>query len=169
MTQVVRQGASALKARTDESLVKGDGQVSNTVRHVIGLLVGLAALPTVYYGFAIGSQLLLRRYGDMPVSSDAAVRHTLILVGVAVLVAVLVGWQWLSPLAPLLSGAGLSVVGAFWMIDLDAASESVSADLSSPAYPGVSGVYLFLGIAVLLTSLSPTRWRVRRGSPDAPH
>lgn len=133
----------------------------NSLRHVIGLLVGLAALPAVYYGLGIGTSRLMGRLGSDTLPEVTA-RYAVMVAGAGIVVAVLTGWQRLSPLAPLLTGAPLSLVGALWGIDPKGfALEIVRIDPHATAYAGASGLYLFIGLVVLLAALPPSRWRSR--------
>ncbi|GAA2215118.1 hypothetical protein GCM10009850_105850 [Nonomuraea monospora] len=139
----------------------------DTMRHVIGAVVGLAALPVIYYGLAIASHRLLDRIGDFDVSSEGTGLYVTMLVGVGIVLAVLAGWQLLSPLAPLLAGAGLSLVGGIWAIDPGAAVLELVSFPAASGLVGASGVYLLIGVMMLLLAFVPSRWRSRRAAaPD---
>ncbi|GLW11135.1 hypothetical protein Misp01_62630 [Microtetraspora sp. NBRC 13810] len=134
----------------------------NGVRHVIGALVGLISLPGLYYGLEVGPARLARAVTIFQMAE--AYVPAAGLAGCGVLIALLTSWQWLSPLAALLSGAPLCAIGVLWVLEPVLAFE-LSQRLALPGYTafaGGTGLYLLIGSALLITALFPSRWRSRR-------
>jgi hypothetical protein len=81
----------------------------NGLRHLVGAIVGLAALPLVLYLLAMQVKFIDRA---TETSNPDELRWAgLWLAGAGVVVGVLAGWRRLSPLAALIPGLGLAVAG----------------------------------------------------------
>ncbi|WP_116245936.1 YIP1 family protein [Nocardiopsis sp. FIRDI 009] len=137
------------------------------LRHLVGLLAGVALAPVLWIAAAWGADLLPRLAdGDVTVSSvSAAVVLCLTGVGGAYLVAGRV-----SPLFAAAGGAPLIAL-ALWPVAAPA-SMAAALDWLDPEvflYPDGPGaaVALPLGVLLLCSAMTPTRWRATRDVPGA--
>lgn len=140
-----------------------DAAVSPEVRHLIGVVAGLAALPLVYYLTEAGARALRAAYAEFR-PAPAGLGY---LTAVAAIVVLLAAWSWLSPLAALACGLPLTAVAALFAFDLDVALD-LAGRLPSFAVPageppgtlaGVTGLYAVIGALLVLSALLP---RTRR-------
>lgn len=86
--------------------------MASGARHLIGVIVGLAAIPLVLYLMSRQVELVAQATQN---ASVADLRWAgACLVGAGAVVGVLACWRWLSPLAALIAGLGLAVMGGLW-------------------------------------------------------
>lgn len=132
----------------------------NGVRHLLGVLIGVVALPCVYLGLTYGPEQTLRY-----ASPASAWPWLLALAGAALLVGVLATWRWVSPLASLLTGLPLIALGLMWVITPSLAADVANMlnvfPITAGGVAGSSGLYLAVGVILLPACVSVARWRGR--------
>jgi len=144
--------------------------MNNAARHVIGLVVGVLALPALVLLLCYGITEVSRGYRVMASASPAGIAAV---VAGGLLLGVVCGSR-LSPLASLLPGLALFAYGLVWMIDpfvisryaLDAMPETLGSGLLT--LEG-TGMLLVLGTALLVASVPPSRWRAMPKPPPVPY
>ncbi|WP_157549946.1 hypothetical protein [Nonomuraea candida] len=141
--------------------------MSNGARHALGVVAGLLLPPLVAAGLWYGT-------GDLTLQLQQSFRISWVAVGVlaatAVVLAFLLGSR-LSPVASLLGGLLLAAAGVMPFAELLGA-RPLPLDL----LPGVmrsgfttvtaSGLQAVLGVALVVASLFPSRWRGRPAARD---
>jgi hypothetical protein len=140
--------------------------MSNRARHWWGVLAALVLAPAIAAGVAYGTWRTLSGAQQFGVTSAeyrigiAAFAITAILLGIAV-------GSRLSPLASLLPGLALTVLGAMWAAAPQAARDN-TGDLLPSSLEKVNsgylsaasmGLFLMVGLVLLIGSLFPARWR----------
>ncbi|WP_149259097.1 hypothetical protein [Actinomadura sp. K4S16] len=158
--------------------------MSNGARHGLGVLIGLVVTPVIALclcysvtKFNRGIQFFLQRNDDRWVGA-----------GLVIVAAVLVGavaGSRLSPLASLVPGSVYTAVGFVWVASPRWAFEhSGRESLREGALSGFGsiseriqlgytmlgayGFLLLLGVALLVASLAPSRWKSRKAAAAAP-
>ena len=140
--------------------------MSNRARHWWGVLAGLVLAPAIAAGVAYGTWRTLSGAQQFGVTSAeyrigiAAFAVTAILLGIAV-------GSRLSPVASLLSGLALSALGGLWAGAPEAARDNTgdllpsSLEKVNSGYLSAAGMGLFMlvGLVLLIGSLFPARWR----------
>jgi hypothetical protein len=154
--------------------------MSNGARHGIGVVVGLVVTAAVAVCLMWGTnrmliyfQLYLHR-GNYRWTGAAA------LVVAAVLIGLVAGTR-ASPVASLIPGVAFTATGALWVVAPIWMSGHTARKLPTTLdrgyqFVGPYGVLLILGVALLVASLAPSRWRARTaggaprfaGPPPAP-
>lgn len=143
--------------------------MSNGARHAFGAVAGLILTPVLAAGLSYGSS-------EVVVSYQRALSVSWLGIGVVaasgVLFALLIGSR-LSPLASLIAGLAFTLLGValplaqMLRMDVpmvpDGLPRQLSMGYSTLLY---SGMFLFLGVALLVASMFPSRWRSAR--PPAP-
>ncbi|WP_327092882.1 hypothetical protein OIE66_20235 [Nonomuraea sp. NBC_01738] len=133
------------------------------VRHLVGALAGLVALPALYYLTEAGARALRLGYAGFS-ASPAGLGY---LAGAALLAAALALWPGLSPVAAVVCGLPLAAVGALFATELEVALLLAGVlPGGTPGEPagllaGVSGLYTLLGVMLGASALVPHRWRGR--------
>ncbi|MFI6503126.1 hypothetical protein [Nonomuraea typhae] len=132
-------------------------------RHVAGAVVGLFALPAVYYLTEAGARALRAGYtGFVPGPAGFGC-----LCAVAALAGLLTGWHRLSPLAALTCGLPLVLLGALFATELELALR-LAAGLprwgalrgeAPGTLAGVTGLYTLVGGLLVVSALFRTRSR----------
>ncbi|MEV2274164.1 YIP1 family protein [Nocardiopsis sp. NPDC049922] len=135
------------------------------LRHLVGLLAGIALTPVLWIAVAWGADILPRiTGGDVTIAS---------VLSVVVLCLVGIGGAYLaaghvSPLFAASSGALLTAL-ALWPVTAPASLGAVLGwlDPESFVFPGGAGtaVALPLGVLLLCSAMTPTRWRALREAP----
>ncbi|MER6580452.1 hypothetical protein [Nonomuraea sp. NPDC001023] len=135
--------------------------MSNGARHGLGVVAGLLLPPLI-------AACLMYGIGELGLTM--ATRYTVSWLGLAVIavagagLAVLAGSR-LSPIASLLGGLAYTALGLVPAVELGAGirvipgglvTGSLGAGLQTTIY---TGVMLFLGVALLVVSAFPSRWR----------
>ncbi|MCW2938356.1 MAG: hypothetical protein JWN00_1341 [Actinomycetia bacterium] len=143
-----------------------------SARHVVGVVVGLAApfaiAAPAMYGVGTSYERLVRY-----VQTGTASYGSLALIGVAgVLIGLLTGSR-ISPLAALIPGAVFTGYGAIWIVR-PASAVNLIPHLPSTFDRGYqtlggSGALLLAGIALLASALFPSRWRSTTTGPVGRH
>ncbi len=140
--------------------------MSNRARHWWGVLAGLVLAPAIAAGVAYGTWRTLSGAQQFGVTSTeyrigiGAFAITAILLGIAV-------GSRLSPLASLLAGLALTALGGLWAGAPEVARDNTvdllpsSLDKVNAGYVSAAGMGLFLmvGLVLLIGSLFPARWR----------
>ncbi|MFI6574544.1 YIP1 family protein [Nocardiopsis sp. NPDC050513] len=135
------------------------------LRHLVGLLAGIALTPVLWIAVAWGADLLPQiTEGDLTVASVlSVVVMCLVGIGGAYLVA-----GHVSPLFAASSGALLTAL-ALWPVIAPASPGAVLGWLDPESFllPGGAGsaVALPLGVLLLCSAMAPTRWRGLREAP----
>ena len=144
--------------------------MNNAARHVIGVVVGALALPALVLLLCYGIMEVSRNYREMASASPAGI---VAMVAAGALLGVVCGSR-LSPLASLIPGLVLLAYGVVWMIDpfvisryaMDAMPETLGFGLLTMES---TGVFLVLGVALLVASVPPSRWRAVSRPPAVPY
>ncbi|GAA1542591.1 hypothetical protein GCM10009678_26330 [Actinomadura kijaniata] len=150
--------------------------MSNGARHGLGAVVGLIATPVLAGTLMLGLERAVRYARTFELMSLERTAGLALLVAAAALVGLLAGSR-LSPLASLIPGAAFSLHGLAWLL-----SPTIMLDIFGDLLPGPlnrgylllepQGVGTLLGVALLVASFPPSRWRSgRTGPPPAvpPH
>ncbi|MEU4822207.1 hypothetical protein ACLQ2P_00030 [Actinomadura citrea] len=155
--------------------------MSNGARHGLGVLIGLVVTPVIALCLMYSTTKFTEyfRYFFTRGGEDRWVGAGVVLVA-AVLVGLAAGSR-VSPLASLIPGAAYTAIGFLWLAAPRFAFEhSGRGVLSRELYLGYTtlapyGVFLLLGVALLVASLAPSRWKARTaaaprfgGPPPAP-
>lgn len=155
--------------------------MSNGARHGLGVLIGLVVTPVIALCLMYSStkfteyfRYFFTRGGEDRWIGAAAVLAAAVLVGLA-------AGSRVSPLASLIPGAAYAGIGVLWLASPRFAFEhSGRGLLSRELYLGYTtlapyGIFLLLGVALLVASLAPSRWKARTaagprygGPPPAP-
>ncbi|MEV0618626.1 hypothetical protein AB0I81_35245 [Nonomuraea sp. NPDC050404] len=146
--------------------------MSNGARHALGVLAGLLLPPIVAAGLWYG-------VGDLQLQLTSSFRISWVAVGVlaatAILLAFLLGSR-LSPVASLLGGLAFVAVGVLPFVEMTTGLKLLPTDLLPGSLRagftalGYSGMQTVLGVALLVVSLFPSRWRGRvRYAEAAPY
>ncbi|MEV0316582.1 hypothetical protein [Nonomuraea fuscirosea] len=143
--------------------------MSNGTRHALGVVAGLLLPPLAAAGLWYG-------IGELSLQLAQTLRLSWIALGVLVatgiLLALLIGSR-LSPVASLLGGLAFLAVGALPFVELTTGARLLPSDLlPNPMRSGFqtlsySGLHLVLGVALLVASVFPSRWRGRH-RPEYP-
>ncbi|MEU8120927.1 hypothetical protein AB0C21_19640 [Spirillospora sp. NPDC049024] len=158
--------------------------MSNGARHGLGVLIGLVVTPVVALSLCYSTTGFNRMFQFYRLhSGDRWVSTGLVLLA-AVLVGAVAGSR-LSPLASLVPGVVYTAVGLAWAVSPTWAVEhsgresmrdaALSGFRSLPGKIqfgymtlGPYGVFLLLGVALLVASLAPSRWKSRKAAAAAP-
>ncbi len=132
---------------------------------MIGAVTGLAALPVVHYLTEAGAVALRSCY----TLQRPDLRGIACLAAVVAVAGVLAHGRWLSPLAALVCGLPLAVLGALFAVAPWAATpvvgalppiESLTGTAEAPGVvSGVTGLPLVVGALLLASAAFPARWR----------
>ncbi|MQY07215.1 hypothetical protein [Actinomadura macrotermitis] len=154
--------------------------MSNTVRHVLGLLLGLVATPLVAAGLAYGSYRwwwrMRYQVGVLRHDDSGGLAGLVVLLVVAVLLGLLMGSR-VSPLASLVPGVLFGGLGLLWLLAPRWAMLHSGHGLSSNISFGyttlaTNGALIVIGGALLVASLPPSRWKAkapRQGAVPPPY
>ncbi|HEU5032955.1 MAG TPA: hypothetical protein VFV01_49115 [Spirillospora sp.] len=152
--------------------------MSNGARHGIGAAGGLVATALVGWCLLFGTDKMFRatRFGLVQLRSyhgkDLWI-GTLVLLVAAVLIGLMVGSR-VSPLASLVPGAVYAALGVLWIADPIWAAEHTSKkpmpDNLAEGYLTFApmGMFLLLGVLLIVASVPPSRWRARTAGAAAP-
>jgi hypothetical protein len=140
--------------------------MSNRARHWWGVLAGLVLAPAIAAGLAYGTWRTLSGAQQFGTSSAEYRIGLASFAVVALLVGIAIGSR-LSPVASLLPGLVLTAIGAYWAGAPNQARDNTgdllpnSLDKVNAGYLSAAGMGLFLlvGVALLMASLFPARWR----------
>lgn len=147
--------------------------MGNGIRHVLGVIAGLIAIPVVFY-------LLTRGVAHDSHAAQTDYYLTGGMLAVAAVVVALLVAPRTSPLASLLAGLPHLALGAGWLLAPKPTTDLLTTILPSKIRLGVgsmdmplgslaaqsaqTGVYLLLGVLLVVASIAPTRWRTRRAT-----
>lgn len=140
--------------------------MSNRARHWWGVLAALVLTPAIAAGLAYGTWRTLSGAQQFGVTSAEYQIGIASFAIVAVLIGIAIGSR-LSPLASLLPGLALTAIGGLWAAAPESARSNTgdllpsSLDKVNSGYLSAAGMGLFLmvGLALLIGSLFPARWR----------
>ncbi|NDU77519.1 hypothetical protein GWI34_33595 [Actinomadura sp. DSM 109109] len=148
--------------------------MSNGARHGLGLVIGLVVTPVIALCLMYGTTRFTEyfRYFFTRGGEDRWLGAAVFLVA-AVLVGLAAGSR-VSPLASLVPGAVYTAIGLVWLASPRFAIEHSGRDLfGRRLYLGYTtlapyGIFLLLGVALLVASLAPSRWKARTAAGAAP-
>ncbi|GGS72535.1 hypothetical protein ACFFV7_19525 [Nonomuraea spiralis] len=137
--------------------------MSNGARHGLGVVAGLLLPPLI-------AACLM--YGIGEISLTMATRFTVSWLGLGVVAVAGAGLAFLagsrlSPIASLLGGLAFTALGVVPAVEMNAGFRVIPDGLvTGSLFTGLqtvmySGVLLFLGVALLVVSFFPSRWRSR--------
>ncbi|GAA1667604.1 hypothetical protein GCM10009733_076440 [Nonomuraea maheshkhaliensis] len=138
--------------------------MSNGTRHALGVVAGLLLPPLVAAGLWYG-------VGELSVQAAQSYRLSWIGLGVLVATGILLAFliaSRLSPVASLLGGLAFTGVGVLPFAEMTISvrlipNELLPTSLSSGFLTlSYSGLHLLLGVALLVASMFPSRWRARQ-------
>ncbi|TDD29712.1 hypothetical protein E1287_30455 [Actinomadura sp. KC06] len=147
--------------------------MSNGARHGLGALIGLVVTPIIAACLMYGTTKLgqfariLAFHG-----SDRWVGAGVMLVA-AVLIGLVAGSRT-SPLASLIPGVAYTAVGLMWLLaprwSFEHAGRDILPDDLGRGYFTLApfGIFLVLGVALVVASVAPSRWQARAGAGAAP-
>ncbi|SDM19705.1 hypothetical protein [Nonomuraea jiangxiensis] len=137
--------------------------MSNAARHVLGVVAGLLIPPLVLAGLCYG-------VGEYQSQRSAAFQFSWLGLGVIVVTAIVLAFlagSRLSPIASLLGGLAFTALGILPLLEILGTQllpdngwmpAPVLIGFQTVAY---SGWLLFIGVALLMVSMFPSRWRGR--------
>ncbi|MFI6323012.1 hypothetical protein ACIBG8_36155 [Nonomuraea sp. NPDC050556] len=146
--------------------------MSNGARHALGVIAGLILTPVLAAGLSYGSSEVIITWQRTLATSWIGIG---VVAACGVLLALMAGSR-LSPVASLIAGLAFTLVGV-------ASPVAQTLRLDWPVVPAgmprwlpswlamgystlmYSGIFLFLGVALLVASMFPSRWRSRRPAP----
>ncbi|WP_395109370.1 hypothetical protein [Actinomadura sp. SCN-SB] len=145
--------------------------MSNGARHGIGVLVGLVVTPVVAFCVFYGVSRVATLFRVLALEGRWSDR--LIALAVLVIAAALLGLVMgsrLSPVASLVPGVVFTAFGLLWLLVPNFAGKHTGDMLPRSLDFGYGvvapyGILLLLGVALLVASMSPSRWRVAGASP----
>ncbi|TYB48361.1 hypothetical protein [Actinomadura chibensis] len=142
--------------------------MSNGARHGLGVVIGLIVTPVIAACMAYGTMKLGQFARILAYQgSDRWVGGGLVLVA-AVLIGLVAGSR-VSPLASLIPGFVFTVIGLLWVFSprwaFQHAGRDIIPDRIGDGYLTLSafGVFLLLGVGLLVASAAPSRWRAQAG------
>ncbi|GLZ03938.1 hypothetical protein Acsp03_14040 [Actinomadura sp. NBRC 104412] len=145
--------------------------MSNGARHGIGVLVGLVVTPVVAFCllYGVGRMTDFFRVPALEGRWPDRLIALAVLVVAAVLLGLVMGSR-LSPVASLVPGVVFTAFGLLWLLMPEFAGERTGNMLPRSLDFGYGvvapyGILLLLGVALLVASMSPSRWRVAGASP----
>ncbi|MFI0357732.1 hypothetical protein [Actinomadura sp. 9N407] len=144
--------------------------MSGGARHGIGVAIGLIVTPIIALCLFYGSEramLFVRTYGGQN-WSERLVSLVLLLIA-AVLLGLVMGSR-VSPLASIVPGVVFTVLGLLWIVATSFTLRHVSGVLPREIdrgfmTVGAYGGLLIIGVALLVASVAPSRWRSARRAP----
>ncbi|TYK53523.1 hypothetical protein [Actinomadura decatromicini] len=147
--------------------------MSNGARHGLGVVIGLIVTPIIAACMAYGTTKLGQFARILAYEgSDRWVGGGLVLVA-AVLIGLVAGSR-VSPLASLIPGVVFTIVGLLWVFSprwaFRHAGRDIIPDRIGDGYLTLSafGIFLLLGVGLLVASVAPSRWRARTGLAHGP-
>ncbi|TDB90089.1 hypothetical protein E1264_06045 [Actinomadura sp. KC216] len=148
--------------------------MSNGARHGLGALIGLVVTPIIaaclMYGTTRLGFFIRTFYGNG--GEDRWIGGGVILVA-AVLIGLVAGSR-VSPLASLIPGAAYGVIGLLWILAprwtiQHSGRDTLPRELEYGYITlGPFGIFLMLGVALVVASVAPSRWQARAGARTAP-
>ncbi|MWA05474.1 hypothetical protein F8568_034945 [Actinomadura sp. LD22] len=149
--------------------------MSNGARHGIGAVVGLVATAVLTYCLTMGAykMSMAQRYFSATFRNYHGKElwiGAVLLIGAAIVLGLVTGSR-VSPVASLIPGVLYTATGVLWIADAGWAMRN-TAKKSFPnsltlGYLNLAtfGVFLLLGVALLVASVPPSRWRARTAAP----
>jgi len=144
--------------------------MSNGIRHVLGLVLGLIAVPSILmllYESNERQKVVLQTF---QATGTAHWVEMACFAGVAVLIGLVSGSR-ISPLASLVPGLVFGAIGVLFAVQPNNNSGSALPSAFRQSYLnfGASGLALILGGGLLIASLFPARWRSRQAASAGKH
>ncbi|WP_433464494.1 hypothetical protein [Spirillospora sp. CA-128828] len=147
--------------------------MSNGARHGLGVVIGLVVTPVIALCLMYSTTKFMRYFQYfLTKGGDRWIAAALVLAA-AVLVGVVAGSR-VSPIASLIPGFVFTVIGVLWIVSPRWAFGHAGRDaLPNKLYLGYTvlapyGVFLLLGVALLVASVAPSRWKSRATAGAAP-
>lgn len=156
--------------------------MSNTVRHLLGVLLGAIAAPVTWLPLSLTLTPMMAvyaRYFRFEVTGET-IAGLASIVFVAVVLGLLTSVRWVSPLASLICGLIYFVFGIAYLVLSPSITGTMFDLLPKSAEQGTFtlgqlGVFALLGLLLIVSSTAPHRWRERprgrrqyTGFPGAP-
>ncbi|TDE16984.1 hypothetical protein, partial [Actinomadura sp. 6K520] len=147
--------------------------MSNGARHGLGALVGLVVTPIVAVCMMYGTDKMARAVRTFAYEGGDRWIGVAVFLVAAVLLGLVAGSR-LSPLASLIPGAAYAAIGLLWVAAPRWTFEHAGRDvLPRELWIGYTtlaayGFFLLIGIALVVASLAPSRWKARAGAGAAP-
>jgi hypothetical protein len=145
--------------------------MSGGARHGIGLVIGLIVTPVIALCLMYGAEkasMFVRYFGGQPWSEKLPAGAALLVA--AVLIGLVMGSR-VSPLASVIPGLLFSALGLCWLLATTFTMRHVPDVLPSATLDrgfmtvGAYGGLLVIGVALLVASVPPSRWRSVRAEP----
>jgi hypothetical protein len=140
----------------------------NGARHILGAAIGLILTPVITAGLMLGTERLLRGFQTFRFTETDYRLGGLILAGVGLLLGLIVGSR-MSPLTSLIPGLTFTAVGVLWVVAprwIAEKTNNLPGTLENGyRYVGPYGIFLLLGVLLLVASLFPSRWAARDRQP----
>jgi hypothetical protein len=134
--------------------------MSNGARHTLGLLAGLAAVAAIAGALYEAYERQRAVVRTFQTTGTDHWEQMACYAGAALVIGIIAGSR-ISPLAALVPGLVFGGFGVLWAVQPNTHSDTwfpSSLRASYIAY-GASGIYLLLGVALVVASLFPSRWR----------
>ncbi|XRQ05721.1 hypothetical protein ACN3XK_55660 [Actinomadura welshii] len=144
--------------------------MSSGARHGLGVLIGVVATPVVAACLMYGTTKLALFARTFRFEGTDKWVGAAVLIVAAVVIGLVAGSR-LSPLASLVPGAVFSVLGLVWIVAPRWAFTNSGRDVlpreleNGYLYLGPFGIFLVLGVGLLVASLAPSRWKSLRAAP----
>ncbi|GAA0560958.1 hypothetical protein [Actinomadura livida] len=147
--------------------------MSNGARHGLGALVGLVVTPIIAACMMYGTDKLSRAVRTFAFEGGDRWVGAAVFVVAAVLLGLVAGSR-LSPLASFIPGAAYTVIGVLWILAPRWTFQHTGRDfLPRELWIGYTtlaayGVFLLIGLGLVVASLAPSRWKALRPAGAAP-
>ncbi|WP_131760002.1 hypothetical protein [Actinomadura fibrosa] len=146
--------------------------MSSGARHGIGAVIGLVATPVIAVCLLFGTERMTRYFRYFFASGGDRWSAAAALLVAAVVLGLVMGTR-LSPLASLIPGAVFAAVGLLWIVAPRWSLEHTTRKLPDTLdrgyqYVGPYGVFLLIGVALVVASVFPSRWQARTPTGAAP-
>uniref|UniRef100_UPI0010417FEF hypothetical protein n=1 Tax=Actinomadura roseirufa TaxID=2094049 RepID=UPI0010417FEF len=143
--------------------------MSNGARHAIGVVIGLIVTPVIAGCLLYATNRLARYFLRYYAHGNDRWTAAALLLAAAVVIGLVTGTR-VSPLASLVPGAVFAAAGALWVVaprwSIEHTARKLPDDLDRGyQYLGPYGMLLVLGVALLVASAAPSRWRAATRAP----
>ena len=147
--------------------------MSNGARHGLGVAIGVVVTPIIAACLMYGVNKLGVSARTFRFSGGDRYLGAAVILVAAALTGALAGSR-LSPVASLVPGAVYSLIGALWIISPQWAFRHTGRDVLPSELDrgylllGPYGIFLLLGLALLVASVTPSRWKASSAAGAAP-
>lgn len=143
--------------------------MSNPLRHILGIPIGVIVTVATWLGLGWASTRLSATYAAYfgLKLTGAALGAVVVIIVLAVLLGLVTSARFMSPLAALIPGVVFLVLG-FALLALPKLGDVLfrfAPEGTSTQTFGLSaqGIYPLLGLLLIVSAISPHRWRAKRG------